>query len=464
MKLKYSFLISILLTSFLSNAQDLTPTMVFPVDYLPIGTHKFDLMIKNVGASTVPYNGFKIGWSMDNGMITEQPPAIPTYGIVSGGRERAAGNFTATFSTAGLHTLKVWTRTTSVTDVNTANDTIIKIVKVLPYVPAKNVILEVFKHQACCPCIDAVGYEDTAVNPYGKYAVANIYTGPSDSLYNAEGDTLNDLYQLAHPNVFFDRFLFPYQTNLENDFFILNNVYQLKNMKERDRYYEPLEVAVLQATFDSSTRLLKVKLKAKVYDTISKNYRFNLYVTEDSVKGYQGCYTPPNDYYHNHVVRKMIGGTWGSINSLPAIMYPSVDYFYEFTYTIPASYKLQHLTLIPLVQQFDNDKMNSRIINSSKISFKNAIALSPSFVASVDQQKIQIYPNPATDKLIIEMSESFKKTMYAEVINVAGKVVKQFIIKEQKQEVNIADLPPSTYTLKINSVTNKNINYQFIKN
>lgn len=464
MKLKYSFLIVVMLTSFISHAQDLTPTMVFPVDYLPIGTHKFDLMVKNVGSGIIPYNGFKIGWAVDNGMINEQSPAIPTYGIVAGGMERTAGNFTATFSTVGLHTLKVWTRTTSVTDANTANDTIIKIVKVLPYVPAKNVILEVFKHQACCPCIDAAEYEDTAVNPYGKYAVANIYTGPSDPLYNAEGDTLNDLYQLAHPNVFFDRFLFPYKIDLENNFFVQNNIYQLRNMKERDRYYEPLEVFVAQAMFDSSSRLLKVKLKAKVYDTISKNYRFNLYVTEDSIKGYQGCYTPPNDYYHSHVVRKMAGGTWGSINSLPAIMYPAVDYFYEFTYTIPVNYKLQHLTLIPLVQQFDNDKMNSRIINSSKINFNNAIALTPNFVASVDPQKIQFYPNPATDKLIIEMKGSLEKPIYAEVIDAAGKVVKQFTVKEQKQEVNISDLPPSTYTLKMNSVSYQNISYQFIKN
>ncbi|HTN47094.1 MAG TPA: Omp28-related outer membrane protein [Flavipsychrobacter sp.] len=443
-------------------AQDATPTLVFPAKHLPVGNHVFDVMVKNIGSANVGWNGFKIGWKVDNGPVNEMSPTIPTYAIAPNNEVRVAGNFTANFPTTGTHTLKVWTRLTTGTDANKTNDTIVQQVKILPYVPKKNVVFEVFKHQACCPCIDAAAYEDTAVTPFSKYSVANIYTATTDVLYNAEGDTLNDLFQLAHPTVFFDRYVFPYNTLLENNFFTMNGEYQLRNMKERDRYYEPLEVSVYSASFNTATRLLKVKLKAKVYDTIADNYRFNLYLTEDSVKAYQGCHTPnANDYYHMHVVRKMLGGSWGQSSSLPATLYPNQDYFYEFTYTVPANYNINKMDMIGMVQRYSTDKLNSRIINSANIHFTNALLLSTDDLAS-NPFGFSIYPNPATDKIAV--TGELLKNQPADIVisDFNGKIVKYLAVNDLKDAIDIADLSAASYVLTIKQ-GNKKQSFKFTK-
>ena len=278
-----------------------------------------------------------------------------------------------------------------------------------------------------------------------------------------DGDVINDLFNLSHPTAFIDRYRFPYGSDLENSFYTYNGDYLLRNFKERDRYYEPLEVAVTNALFDATNRQLKVKVKAKVYDTLSGNFRFNLYLTEDSVKAYQGCAEPDeNQYYHSHVLRHMFGGTWGQVNSLPSKLYPTQDNDYEFTYTIPGNYKLNHLTLIAMVKKFDNDKMNSRVINSKKISFNNAIKLT-NVETAFKEDEVQVYPNPSSDKIVIDYVNTSKESVNGEIIDMNGKLVRGFSFSGNSTTLNISNLPNGVYTIFLRQ-KDKVGSYQIIKN
>jgi hypothetical protein len=452
MKISLCFLTVILLSGGSVFAQaDLKPLLVFPADYLPTGTHTFDVMVQNIGSTTVQVGGHKIGWQVNDGPVTEATPTAPLYPLAANMPQaaRVRGNFSVTLSIPGTYKLKVWTRTTSLQDANLVNDTIVKTVKVLPYTPIKNVLLEVFKHQACCPCLPAAHYEDTVIAPLPTYAIANIYTPATDVLlYNADGSAVNALYNLAHPAVFFDRYKFPYAYKLDRSFYTMGSDYQLEDMWEREKYYSPIEVSFTSANFNTTSRELKVKIKAKFYDTVSGDYRFNLYVTEDSVKAWQGCALPdPYDYYHMRVLRHMSGGPWGDAASLGSIQYPGDVKYYEMTYTVPANFKTSQMNLIGMVQHYDADKNNRSIANSAQMRLTNALTLGVNELSQAFAD-IQVYPNPVQHKLIIK-SGGVTGFTSAELTDINGKLIKTVNIRQAETIVDMSCLPSGMYTLTL---------------
>lgn len=448
MRLSVTSLVALLLCNFSGFAQaDLKPTLVYPGDYFPAGNHVFDVMLQNIGTAVVPMNGYKIGWQVNNGPITEATPATPTYGIAPNTPVvRSTGNFSASFPSPGIYKLKVWTRTLTVNDINPANDTFVKTVEVLPYVPVKNVLMEVFKHQACCPCIGAACYEDSVVSKKATYAIANIYTVKTDVLYNAEGRVPDSIWAFGHPAILFDRYIFPHATKIERPVTSINNQDVVRDMHERERYYSPLEVSFHASSFNTSTRELKVKLKARVYDTISGDLRFNLYLTEDSIKAWQGCATPdPYDYYHRHVVRKMCGGGWGQSGSLPATLYPGQDYLHEFIYTVPATYNVNKMELIGLVQQYNTDLSKRVIINSKKIGFNQSLTLAVNTLAVNDE--VSIYPNPVKDKLFV--THTAAKALSVVLCSIDGREVLRENLNSKTSVLDMSNLPAGTYFVRV---------------
>lgn len=428
---------------------DLTPTLVYPGDYFPVGSYKFDLLLKNIGTSLVPMGGYKIGWQVDNGPINEVLPTAPTYSIAPNyPQARVQGNFMASFPTPGTYKLKVWARMLNLQDANPANDTFVKTVKVLPYVPVKNVLMEVFKHQACCPCIYAACYEDSIVSLKPNYAIANIYTPATDVISNADGRAVDAVWMFGHPAILFDRFTFPHSYKIERPVTSFNGGDLVDDMHERDRYYVPLQVSFHSSTYNNTTGELKVKLKAKAYDAMSGDMRFNLYLTEDSVMAWQGCATPnPNNYYHRHVLRHMCGGPWGQAGSIPSVLTAGQDVFYEFTYNVPASYDKNKLELIGLVQLYNADSSKRVIVNSDKISFNNSLTLSSGSITKTEDG-IQIYPNPATEQLTIANNTRYELQVI--LTDIGGRQVLTMPATKGKSILKIGKLPQGNYQIRVN--------------
>ena len=69
-------------------------------------------------------------------------------------------------------------------------------------------------------------------------------------------------------------------------------------------------------------------------------------------------------------------------------------------------------------------------------------------VTEIKNQNFKIYPNPASDKITIENSESNQDVTVFEIFNVVGNRVKFFDRKNSSQEINISDLPDGIYFLE----------------
>lgn len=66
---------------------------------------------------------------------------------------------------------------------------------------------------------------------------------------------------------------------------------------------------------------------------------------------------------------------------------------------------------------------------------------------------INIYPNPSSSTIVV--SGSFDRETSYQIIAISGQVVKEGVLKNSKQEIDISSLSPNWYYLKIGSKTTK---------
>ncbi len=444
--MKKLFALLVIPVIFICKAQaqtDMTVADVFPLDYQVPGTHTFDITVRTLGPQG--YGIFNIYWQQDNGAINTV--TIPAGGAPQGHLMNAA--YTVSFPTAGTYKLKVWVKSVTPADPNPANDTLTKTIRVFSTLPKKNVVLETFKHLICCPCYPAACFEDTVVSPNNAYSIANIYTVYTDSIYNADGKTVNDIYNSGHPEPMFDRFKFSYRPEVNLSFYSGPNGYDLECYGIRDQYYEPVKVSFKTVSYNATTRELKVKLNAQFYDELNGDYRFNLYLTEDSVKAYQACAPDENNYYHRNVLREMVGGPWGKQGSLPAVIHTNDVKEYEFTYTIPAKYNTSRLKLIGIVQTYNTDILDRRMLNSERISFANALTLSAETLVSLGEE-VKVYPNPAKDKLVISLKAKAGASYTVTLYDMNGRMLKT-VKTASGTEMDMHSLAAGNYMLRVDN-------------
>jgi len=447
MKYTISVIILFCISNIFCYAQaDLAIVNIYPLDRTVPGTYHFYLTAQNLGAAGSAYT---IYWQLDNGAINNVTPTNPPS--ISAGPTIPMllddPGFTLTLSSVGIHTFKVWIKATSTNDINHANDTLTKTIKVYSYLPPKNIVLEIYKHKDCGPCYPAAEYEDSVLAFKPNYSIVNIFPFSVDGdLYNADGEQYQDSFSFPHPAPVFDRFKFPFYPDIQTSFFATSNSYFLQGLGLRDNDFQPIEVSFKQVTYDAATQLLKVKLQAQFYDTLQGDLRFNLYITEDSLLGYQALAPDPNNYYHKHVLRMMAGGTWGAQGSIPATVYTGNSEQYEFQVTVPASWNLSNVTLIGMVETYTGDKYNSNILNSCKASF--AQTLSAQTIAF--KPNITLYPIPAANKIFIDITDlpNANKGTPVCIYDVTSKIVIQKTISSGNNPIDISGIPAGIYTIR----------------
>ncbi|MDP1800899.1 MAG: T9SS type A sorting domain-containing protein [Bacteroidota bacterium] len=74
---------------------------------------------------------------------------------------------------------------------------------------------------------------------------------------------------------------------------------------------------------------------------------------------------------------------------------------------------------------------------------------------------LEIYPNPASDKLNILFTSGAKEFIKAQIVNSIGQVVKEIDLNN-KTQINIEDLPNGVYLLNLKSTNSTSISKRFI--
>ena len=430
-----------------SSAQtDLALIELYPVDYLEAGSVKeFHPICSNMGTNNVDYSDMTIYWQFDNGPIGSATPENTTPSFLIAGLTKPLEGTSMNLqvpATAGVYTLKVWISIIG-TDVGPLNDTVTKTVKVLDELPQKNVVLQMFKHQTCGPCYPADTMIKHQVDPLPYYNTVNLYCSTSDVIYSPHGDTLDNY---AHPMVVFDHFTFPSDPfSLANSFYTLNGQKYLDKLYEREEFLEPVGVSFSSLTVDTNSRTIVAEVSADFYDDLSGDYRFNVYILEDSILEYQASAPDPVNYYHTRVLRTMLGNTWGQPSSIPSSVSTGQTVSYTFNFSVPNGYDMTQLRLIGLVQKFSASNYDRRILNSSQVFSRDY--LSASLGEEDLNYQFDLYPNPAANVLQIDLKNEVDMKEIR-VVTLAGKVVLE---SEFTNVIDVSQLAAGSYYVVVSN-------------
>lgn len=199
------------------------------------------------------------------------------------------------------------------------------------------------------------------------------------------------------------------------------------------------------AAYDPNTSLLKIEAKAEFTEDLNGDYRFNLVVVEDDVRGTSSGYNQSNAYagggsgvmggyellpnpvpasrmVYNHVGRAILDTYYGVAGYLPNDILANSTYIKSYDYTVPATFKFGNLKLVAMMLD-----PNGEIINANEVTIDDALATGL-FTANEDidlsSKDVILSPNPANEVSWLHFNlENQSAEVALEVIDMFGKTI-----------------------------------------
>jgi len=122
---------------------------------------------------------------------------------------------------------------------------------------------------------------------------------------------------------------------------------------------------------------------------------------------------PAVDMVYNHVGRALLGGYSGQAGSVPATIVDGTVANYMFNYTVPATSNRNNMHAIALLI----DNSTGEIINATDVSINEMF----NSVETIDEIKMQVYPNPVSENLTVSFEGEGDFTI--NLTDMAGRIV-----------------------------------------
>ncbi len=270
----------------------------------------------------------------------------------------------------------------------------------------------------------------------------------NDPMANPDSEAIGEEYSGGGVNVLMlDRYLFD-----DEQFVQFPSQYDPIAQQLNNRLAMPavVGVAIESVILDTAASQLTATVRATFSQTpdVADDLRLNLWVVEDSVVGtansynqvnffnayaghaYFGAGNPIPNYTHRNVLRYAAGGAWGTAGSIDNNNNTWVGQTFVYTYTIPLNptWQLSRLSLVGLVQHYNESQTNREILNAEQISLAQALLpLVPDTTTITDISlpnmplvaSWQCYPNPAKGQMpwqidyTLEQSTDVRIALYA---------------------------------------------------
>ncbi len=419
-------------------------------EYAEFSSLKVTGVFKNTGTDTL--KNISINWQNNQGPVyryVKQEISIPrnqTWPFICPDD--------LVLNSAGKNSVKVWlSEPNGKTDENHLNDTLTQVIQVISAYPQKGVLLEDVTGAWCGYCPRAPIIYSKKVQPqFPQTIFVAVHTG--DAMAATEARDFTNTYVTGVPTGFIDRNKLKTEADIEYS----PEEWQTA-LGKLDLKFTPVDLNVYNY-FDAETREWKIDVIADFVFDMSCNYRMNCYIIEDSLYGtgtswaqrnffnsgasdpfmeLQGAGDPIPGYHHHHVVRKMLGGSWGQQGIIPENVKKGDRYVYSQTFTAPATWKIENLYLVGIVQQWDSDKLKRPIINSVKAELSYKTGTGPVQA----NPEVKLYPNPVDDQAILEIKTEVSASFQIEILNMAGITVSH---REQMLKAGTNYIPISTQT------------------
>ncbi|MCX6152801.1 MAG: Omp28-related outer membrane protein [Candidatus Kapabacteria bacterium] len=255
------------------------------------------------------------------------------------------------------------------------------------------------------------------INKYPNVFTFTHHAGfGTDSMTINESKTIAGKYTTFAPAAVIDRGHYPIPVYTDSNYIGISR--QKWDSVLAVRLNDPaLADITITKTFNDVSRLLDIKINASFLSAVeAKDYRFNLAIIEDTVKGIGKGYDQKNyfnndpnyptlyhkgdsivGYPHRHVVRAMPAGIWGASGIIPNLPDSGKTYTYQLTgFKIPDNWKTKDISLIAFVSVYDANPKKHKILNSEDIKLVVKTDVNEA-ETSINPNNFEILPNPATD-------------------------------------------------------------------
>jgi hypothetical protein len=230
----------------------------------------------------------------------------------------------------------------------------------------KKVLLEEFTGAHCGQCPMGSYILDSLLEVYpGLIGVSLHSYVPSDAMYFLHIDTIAAEYAAGAPLGAIDRINFP------DGFGYVAKLQTTWNGHVQTRLaVTPTLTVSINPSWDSPTRNITALISTNILSNMpSGDYRFNLYVVEDSVTGtgpgyeqvnfydgiagnpFYGMGNPIINYAHRHVVRAILPQAWGQAGIISSTPATGQIFSTTFNYTLPAGYNEDRVMLVAFVSK-----------------------------------------------------------------------------------------------------------------
>lgn len=396
--------------------------------------------VRNLGTTaitsfdmTVNYNGNNINQSytgLNMASLAEQSFTVSTPIVL------AAGNLPLTFTVSNVNTQG---------QDNDAQDDA-KTLMVNPVVPAngKMVVGEEGTGTWCGWCPRGTVAMDHMENLYGNYW-AGIAVHNGDPMTVTSYDTPIGAFFSGYPSAMVDRGNVVDPSEMEPDFLTRLQV-------------APKAFITNGATWNATTRELKVSVSANFQSAANNTYRLACVLTEDSIKGTASGYNQSNYYSsssqnldlindaglnwknlpnpvpaaqmrYDHVARAINPSFDGLANSFPAVVASGETHTVNFVFTLPATWNENKIHIIGLLIDPQGD-----IDNAGKATISEAVSngFVPAATASLEDltsnqldDVVKLYPNPAQHFTNIEINVKEATQLGVSLMDMSGKMIAQ---------------------------------------
>jgi hypothetical protein len=382
------------------------------------------------------------------------------------------------FTTAGYYEVKAWlSQTNGTADVDKSNDTIRCFVTAQDTFPVKKVLIEQFVSANDGENPDA--QEKVLALPSSIIDV-NIHT--ADSWTIAGTSTLKNAYIKKTSTALIDRV---YQSDL-NSVAVSRPSYNSKT-SSRLSAISPAEVIISNVNYFSGTRALSFLVSVKFYGEVKGDYRIGAYLTENHVCGNKAdtlidgrnqlsnyFNIPWSPYYqkgyynsgascwvldawrfkqHNTLVY-MFDGTDGAASIIPTNGGTNGQiYSKSYAITVPTEtyvnqFKADNIYIVAFVAEYNSDSLKRNILNVARVK-ATPNGEDVGMREEIINEDLSIYPNPS--KGIFYLSRNnISDPLQLSVYTITGQEVKELKVEREKEiELDLKDLAPGLYLLKI---------------
>lgn len=201
----------------------------------------------------------------------------------------------------------------------------------------------------------------------------------------------------------------------------------------------PVSFPKNKVTYDATSGVMNINVTTKFTQNLTGDYKVVIAIVEDSVKGTTTAYNQSNAYaggtngvmggyekltnpvpaakmVYMHVARALIGTYAGDGNALPDNLVANIDYPFDATYTIPATWKAKNLKVVSMIVS-----PTGEIDNATELDFVDFT--SGTSIISEHPAFGGIYPNPSNDLSNVELNLTENTEVAIKVTNISGQLV-----------------------------------------